>query len=159
MKHYWVLERLQPVKFVLAMNHCCDIPLDSGHCTWYTTPERVSTTTTPTAEVTLPVLLRSRAVPKFTLPFQGRLFRVAKDNVTVHVTFMAKLFSLIIQRSLSHPNSLLSYNVNTNVVCMTRQSVREWTFSVLNSNTIYCSIIFENRTRSEKLIKFLYKLN
>jgi hypothetical protein len=32
-------------------------------------------------------------------------------------------------------------------------------FFALNSNTVYCSIIFENGTESTTFIKFIYKVN
>jgi hypothetical protein len=41
---------------------------------------------------------------------------------------------------------------------MTRQSWQEWTFFVLSSNKIYCSIIFADRIESTKFIKCFYKV-
>jgi hypothetical protein len=42
---------------------------------------------------------------------------------------------------------------------MVRHGWREWTIFVLNSNTVYRSIILENSTESKKIIKLICKLN
>jgi hypothetical protein len=52
--------------------------------------------------------------------------------------------------NLLHPRTEETF-INQNST--TRQSWRELTFFVLNSKTIYCTIIFENRIESTKFIK------